>query len=255
MPRGKIAGVLALVGLLAHGPARAAEEKKAASDPARLGMTEGDLGKIFGAALKSQKIEPAFAPATNFGHRPGQAAGKGAAARSTTKEPVAKANPWEGQKAFIRAVGQGDVAYAEYFLHGGRLYRIRWTLADRFKRPIMAELVALGTKRYGEPVYDQNIVWKLGDPRANLWRTAWERNGKSLEIRMLNPTIGGMAYLTVSDQKAIRAIVAAGGMVAPEPETAGSWWYAPHAKPRLLTPDEKQGLVDAAGSLFGQSGF
>jgi len=250
---------MSLFCLLASGPARAAgagagtETKRL--DPARLGMTEADLTKAFGAALKPQKIEPAFAPVTNFGIRHGPAAGKGEGAPAAPKPPAVKADAWEGQKAFFRDVGRGDIAYAEYFFYQGKLYRVRWTLADRFKRPIMAELVALGTRRYGEPAYDQNIIWRPGDPRANLWRTAWERNGTSLEIRMLNPTTGGMAYLTVSDLKAVRAIVAAGGMAAPEPETAGSWWYGPRTKPTVVTPGEMQALLEAVGGLLARSGF
>ena len=258
----KVRGVvlwMSLSCLLASGPARAAgagagtETKRL--DPARLGMTEDDLRKALGAALKPQKIEPAFAPATNFGIRRWPAAGKGEETPAASKPPAVKAEAWEGQKAFFRAVGGGEIAYAEYFLYQGKLYRIRWTLADRFKRPIMAELVALGTRRYGEPAYDQDIVWRPGDPRANLRRTAWERDGTSLEIRMLNPTTGGMAYLTVSNLKPLRAIVAAGGMVAPEPETAGSWWYGPRTKPRVVTPEEKDALVGAFGGLLDRSGF
>ena len=241
--------------LLVQGGARAAEGKAGAFDPVRLGMTEGDLAKIFGAALKPQKIEPAFEVSRGFEIRPGPAMGKGAGTPATPKAPTAKADPWEGQVSLTRRPGPGDIAFAEYFLYRGKVYRIRWTLADRFTRPIMADLVALGTKRYGEPVYDQNIVWKPGDPRANLRRAAWARNGKLLEIRMLNPTTGGTAYLTLSDPKAIRAMVAAGGMAAPEPETAGSWWARPHAKPSVVRPEEKRALIDAAGALLTRSGF
>ena len=259
----RILGMLALACLLAPGSGRAAGEvapapsgkEIAALDPARLGMSEGDLVKLFGAALKPQKIEPSFEVSRGFEIRPGPAMGKGDGKQAAPKATAVKADPWEGQKAFFRAVGQGDIVYAEYFFYRGKLYRIRWTLADRFKRPIMAELVALGTRRYGEPVYDQDIVWRPGDPRANLRRAAWERDGTALEIRMLNPTTGGLAYLTVSDLKALRAIVAAGGMAAPEPETAGSWWYGPRTKPSVVTPEEKQALIEAAGALLSRSGF
>lgn len=246
-----------------RGTAGAAQDAVAADgaplDRARLGMTEGEVRKIYGAALKPQKIERAFAPARRSTLEPERMNGQGGASPPAGEKPKAppagKVDPWEGQSAWYRTPGAGDMAYVEYFFYEGRLYRVRWTLADRFKRPIMAELVALGTKRYGDPFYDQNIIWKPGDPRANLRRAAWQRDGKSLEIRMLNPTIGGNLYLTVADQAAIQAIVAAGGMAAPEPETAGSWWYAPHAKPRVVSPQELRTLLEAFGGLLGRSGY
>lgn len=251
---------MSVFSLLASAPARAtgagAGTEKKPLDPARLGMTEDGLMKAFGAALKPQKIEPAVTMPWKLEISPPRGTGKDVKTPPVPpKATGVKTDPWEGQKAFTREMGEGDVLRAEYLLHAGKLFRIRWTLAGRFERPIMEDLVALGTKRYGEPAYDQNIIWKPGDPRANLWRTAWQREGKSLEIRMLNPTIGGAVYLTVSDQKVIGAIVAAGGMVAPEPETAGSWWARPHARPTVVKPEEKEALIEAFGPLLDRSGF
>ncbi len=157
---------------------------------------------------------------------------------------------YPGQRRLTRALHEGDLRRVEYDLRDGRVYRIRWLLAERFERPLMQPLVARLATRLGPPRYDQTIEAKLGSGRADLRRSGWQRQGRALEVRQLHPFSGGPVYVTLSDTAALRAILAARGTPLPQPETAGHWWRRPQQPPKPLTPEERDELVAALDALI-----
>jgi hypothetical protein len=247
-------GAAGLSLLLLAGTAARAGDSREAGGPARarLGMTEAQLRALHGTTLRAEKI---VAPAEQASPIPARLTLPKKTGTSGQAPAPPPADPYVNQARLVRTPGEGDVVAEEYLLHKGRVYRIRWTLADRFEQPIMSDLVEQGTKRFGEPAYDQNIVQRPGSAKANLRRSAWVRGARSLEIRQLNPIMGGPLYVTLSDGAAIKAIVRDGGTVAPEPETAGSWWLAKQRKPRLPTPEERAALEGALWKIVERSGF
>jgi len=154
-----------------------------------------------------------------------------------------------------RSVGAQDVLFVEYDLYDGRVYRIRWRLAERFDRPVMDDLVAQATACYGKPVYDQEPEWKLSDGKALLRRTGWERGRRLLEVRQLHPLHGGPVYVTVTDLGTARAIVAARGFASPDPETSPPWWERPQAKHGELSDEERDRLVHGLAHLLSLTEF
>jgi len=190
--------------------------------PALLGRGEAYLREEIGDALRPEPIEqrPAqFVPTT------------------ATKDTFAE------QQRFVWDPTDGDVRRIEYELFRSKIYRVRWQLAGRFERPIMDSLVTHLTAPLGKPYYDQRIEAKFGTGRATLRRAAWRNGPRVLEVRQLNPLVGGPLYLTLSDQAAIQSIVGSGGTAAPEPDSIGRWWSEPIEPFKSLTTSERDALL------------
>jgi hypothetical protein len=164
-------------------------------------------------------------------------------------------DPFAEQLRLVRKSDDADVSRVEYELFRDRVYRVRWHLAERFERPLMAALVARWTQELGKPYYDQLIEGKFGSGRATLRRAAWQHKPRGLEVRQLNPLLGGPFFLTLSDQAAIKAIVASGGTAAPEPDSIGPWWQEPVKPPALLTARERDALLVAFDGVLAQVGW
>ena len=164
-------------------------------------------------------------------------------------------DPFSEQRRLVRQPDDEDVRRVEYELFRHRVYRVRWQLAERFERPWMAPLVAHLTAELGKPYYDQLIEGKFGSGRATLRRAAWQHKPRGLEVRQLNPLLGGPFFLTLSDQAAIKAIVASGGTAAPEPDSIGPWWQEPVKPPALLTARERDALLVAFDGVLAQAGW
>jgi hypothetical protein len=216
-------------------------------DPVQLGAEESELRAAWGDALAPFPIEhlgPDF-------YRLAPPSPKVAGA-----EPAAATDPYAGQLRLRRRLGEGDVRSVEYELFRGRIYRIRWELGDRYHVRIMDEIVHQATHCYGPPEYDQTIEAKIASGEATRRRAGWRRDGHLLEIRQLNPLLGGPVFVTVTDVDASRAIIAARGIVAPEPERrAEPWWKRSGEPPRLPSDDERAALVRAFAAILSQTDF
>ncbi|MGB5415562.1 MAG: hypothetical protein WBN01_13035, partial [Polyangiales bacterium] len=166
------------------------------------------------------------------------------------------ADPYAGQLRLRRTLAKGDVRSVEYELFRGQVYRIRWELSDRFHAPIMDDFVHQAAECYGPFRYDQTIEAKLGSGESTLRRAGWERNGRLLEIRQLNPLGGGPLFVTVTDRKISKAIIAGRGSLAPEPKRrAEPWWQRKDRSPAPPSDDERNALVRALAATLSQSGF
>jgi hypothetical protein len=86
-------------------------------------------------------------------------------------------------------------------------------------------------------------------------RTGWRRGSHTLEVRQLHPVTGGPVYLTLSDETAIREIIAARGAVQYEPDSIGPWWEKPVKRPTPLTHEESHSLPRSIDALLGQIDF
>ena len=217
-----------------------------------LSRSEADLREEFGDALRSEPIEPrrvsVLVPEKL--ESPVETVAPGVTARSVPA--TAAKDPFAGQQRFVRYSTDGDYRRVAYELFRARVYRVRWQLAKRFERPIMAALVAHLTAELGKPYYDQLIEGKFGSGRATLRRTAWRNGPRSLEVRQLNPLVGGPIYLTLSDQAAIQTIVASGGPAAPEPDSIGGWWTEPIVAPKPVTAPERDTLLVAFDAVLAR---
>jgi len=229
-----------------------------------LGADEAALRERHGEALREVSVERVRSLHERLHEleRAAPRASGGAVATAPAAQPgagsragEAKPDPYAGQRRLAREVGEGDVRSVEYDLFEGRVYRIRWRLAERFERPLMAPVVARLRERLGPPRYDQTLKAKLGSGRADLRRTGWEREGRTLELRQLHPFVGGPLFVTLSDGAALRAVVAAGGSALPQPEGAGDWWRRPQPSPRLLEPRERDALVAALEARIAELPF
>lgn len=220
---------------------------------ARLGMTAAELRAEFGEALKVSGIERPVPLTEQIMQARRQAA------KAAGVEPIASApeprDQYTEQERFERQLGSGDASRAEYQLFRGKVYRIRWQLSDRFERPLMNPLVAHLEESLGAPRYDQQIEGKLASGTATLRRAGWHRGSRSLEVRQLHPSTGGPLYLTLSDEAAIRGIIAARGAMQPEPDSIGPWWQAPLRRPTLLMPEERDLLLRSIDALLAQIDF
>ena len=168
------------------------------------------------------------------------------------QSPADAKDPFEGQQRLRRKPEGGDVQSVEYELFRGRVYRVRWQLAPRFERPLMTSLVAHLTPKLGKPYYDQLIEGKFGTGRATLRRAGWRDGPRSLEIRQLNPQVGGPVFLTLSDQATLRAIADAGGTAALEPDSIGPWWQKPIKPFAPLTAPERDALLVAFDGVLAE---
>jgi hypothetical protein len=266
--------------LAAEGAPAGAGASAAAStfDRARLGMSEAELRRLFGAQLAPVPVEPVRSvheqileggppaaggalapqgppppqgPPASQGPPPPERPPppEGAAARAEPAEPFAE------QLRLGRNVAEGDLRRAEYDLFRGRVYRLRWLLAERFERPLMEPAVAHLRERLGPPTYDQTLPAKLGSGRSELRRVGWRNGALALELRQLHPFTGGPLYLTLSDLAALQAIVAARATALPQPETSGEWWRRPQSPPALPTRAERDALLAALDALVAGTGF
>jgi hypothetical protein len=238
--------VLALAGLLLAAGSGARARESAASGAAALGATEAELRARFGEALRTLEVERALTAhetivAMREPKRP-----------SLDDEP---AQPFAGQLRLARWVREGDVRAIEYDLFQGRVYRMRWRMAERFERPLMTHLIAHLRERLGEPAYDQTLKAKLGSPRAELRRAGWRRGTRALEIRQLHPLGGGPLFVTLSDAKAMQGIVDAGAVVMPQPETSEEWWRRPQRPSSIPTRAERETLLAVVDALLAPIGF
>jgi len=224
---------------------------EAPEEPPGLGASESALRERFGDTLREASAERARSLGERVRERPVEGE------PSEAGEAAPEAPP--AQRRLRRESTRADVAYVEYDLFRGRVYRVRYRLADRFERPLMRELVGLASERLGAPAYDQTLRAKLGSGRAELRRAGWQRDGRALELRQLHPLNGGPLYLTLQDLAAMQAIVDAGAIALPEPETSEPWWRQPDApklpKFSLPTPEERSELVAAFDGVLGSIGF
>jgi hypothetical protein len=258
MSAGSAAALLALAAALAAAPRAAVAA--AFEEPVRLGTSEAELREHFGEALAGvaiRRAHPVHAALREVAPpREGAPRATPPDAKPTRPPPDAAAptdaeEPYAGQLRLARRVAEGDVGRVEYDLHGGRGVRIRWQLAERFERPLMQALVSHLSERLGPPSYDQTIEAKLGSGKATLRRAGWKRGERALEVRQLHPLTGGPLFVTRSDLAALQEIVAAGGVLMPEPDTSEDWWRRPQKPPRLPTSQEIAELVAAVDALVG----
>jgi hypothetical protein len=204
-----------------------------------LGSTEAELREELGAALRPQKIEL----------RPGQ----GLAALHPPAQAAGSVDPFAEQQRLVWQPNDGDLGRVEYELFRDRVYRVRWQLAERLERAWMAPLVEHLTAKLGEPYYDQRLEGKFGTGRATLRRAGWQHGPRNLEVRQLNPLVGGPIFLTLSDTATIKAIAASGGTAAPEPDATGPWWQEPMEPPQSLTAPERDALLVAFDAVLARA--
>jgi hypothetical protein len=217
-----------------------------AFDAVGLGTDEAELRAAWGDALQAV----AFESPEHTLHRPTFSSPAG------DIEPLPEPTPYADQLRLRRTIAEGDIRSVEYELFRGRVYRIRWELADRFHTRFMDELVHQATHCYGAPAYDQTIEAKIASGEATLRRAGWRRGGRLLEIRQLNPLLGGPVFITVTDIDASQAIIAARGTLAPEPERrAEPWWKRAGEPPQLPSEDERAALVRAVAAVLSQTEF
>jgi hypothetical protein len=217
-----------------------------ASDRGRSARTEeSKLRAAWGDALQPQKIEHLDPDFQRLARRP--------PSDDSTK---AGPDPYADQLRLKRVLTEGDVRVVEYELFRGRVYRIRWKLSERFHAPIMDDFVHQAAHCYGPFLYDQTIEAKLGSGESTLRRAGWERSGRLLEIRQLNPLGGGPLFVTVTDRKISKAIIAARGTLAPEPERRSEpWWQRKDTSPAPPSESERNALVRALAAVLSKTGF
>jgi len=215
-------------------------------DSVQLGAQEPKLRAAWGDALQPQTIEHLDPDFQRLARQP------------EADDPGAKAgaDPYAGQLRLQRVLAEGDVRRVEYELFRGRVYRIRWELSDRFHAPIMDDFVHQAAHCYGPFRYDQTIEAKLGSGESTLRRAGWERNGHLLEIRQLNPLGGGPLFVTMTDRKISKAIIAARGSLAPEPKRRSEpWWRRKDTSPAPPSDEQRSTLVRAFAAVLSQTGF
>lgn len=226
------------------------EEKADSIDPIRFGTTEETLRARFGDALRQVIIAPTQSASDKFIER--------LAKRPATKDPSPgefapkPVDPYARQSRHERKVAGEDIIRVEYDLFAGKVYAIRWQLAERFERPIEPDLLKLATKRFGTPKYNQFIPARFGSGKVDVRRAGWALGDRLIELRILAPNVGGPVYITVTDQKATKAVVKSRGQVAPPPDSLGPWWKRPAKTYKPVTPTERAALLNAFETLLGK---
>lgn len=223
--------------------------------PVRFGTTEEALRERFGSALREEPVEEKKHPGYAFMEEKMRARKLPGESDAEDSEPLVVQNPFEGQKKLVRTISGGDIVAAEYDLYKGKVYGIRWKLAERFERTIIEDYVAAATERYGTPDYDQYVGAKFGSGKVDLRRAGWSRKDKLLEVRQLDPNSGGPVYVMIADRTVYRAIVAAKGVVAPAPDTMKAWWERPARQYQPMTKGERETLLAAFGAVLDRTGF
>jgi hypothetical protein len=207
-------------------------------DSVQLGAEESKLRTAWGDALQPQKIEHLGPDFQRLAQPP-------EVDDSNAKDG---ADPYANQLRLLRVL--------EYELFRGRVYRIRWELSDRYHAPIMDDFVQQAAECYGPFRYDQTIEAKLGSGESTLRRAGWERHDRLLEIRQLNPLGGGPLFVTMTDRKISKAIIAARGSLAPEPKRRSEpWWQRQNPSPAPPSEAERSALVQALAVVLSQTGF
>jgi hypothetical protein len=215
-------------------------------DSVQLGAEESKLRTAWGDALQPQKIEHLGPDFQRLAQPP-------EVDDSNAKDG---ADPYANQLRLLRVLAKGDVRRVEYELFRGRVYRIRWELSDRYHAPIMDDFVQQAAECYGPFRYDQTIEAKLGSGESTLRRAGWERHDRLLEIRQLNPLGGGPLFVTMTDRKISKAIIAARGSLAPEPKRRSEpWWQRQNPSPAPPSEAERSALVQALAVVLSQTGF
>lgn len=226
-----------------------------------LGRNEAELRAEFGDALKLQPIVARRVLNPAQVKMPSPDAARPVAPKDDEVPPVEPAldaevkDPFSGQQRLTRKPKTGEVQLVEYELFQGRIYRVRWRLAERFERPLMSSLVPHVSTELGKPYYDQRILGKIGTGRATLRRAGWRDGFRSLEIRQLNPRVGGPLFVTLSDQSIVRKIGEFGGTAAPEPDSIGAWWEKPIKPFEPLVNPELKALLAAFDGVLGGVGW
>lgn len=238
LPALALCGVLAASAALAEAPAEGSPGPAPIVVPPPLGASEASLRERFGASLRQVEVT-----------RTGSVFEQIAPERAPSNPDAPGHAPRPVQSRLARPCA-GDVRTVEYDLWEGRVYRVRWRLAERFERPILGDVVERITDRLGRPDYDQTLRAELGSERADLRRTGWSQGRRALEIRQLHPFNGGPIFLSVSDLAAMQAIVDAKGVPLSQPETTGAWWRRPQRPPHLLGPEERGRLAGEIDALF-----
>ncbi len=184
-------------------------------EPAELGISAGELEERFGDALVPGRLSLTELPARNL---------------DGTRLSI-----------FHRKIDSPEVAYVEYELFDDRVFRIRWSLTDRFDRPIYSYLLSRARRRLGEPKVDELIG---ANPHGNpaeapvLHYSSWRLDAYSLELRQLEPLSGGTVFLTLADERmALEARIAHNPPVA-QPDRMIPFWQ--REDPRLKIPTETE---------------
>ena len=219
-----------------------------AFDPVELGAEEADLRAAWGDALRAGTIEHLAPDFYRLAPKP--------EARVEKAQAAEDADPYAGQLRLQRTLAEGEIRSVEYELYRGRVYRIRWELSERFHAPIMENLVHQASHCYGPPEYDQTIEALIASGEATRRRAGWRRDGRLLEIRQLNPLLGGPVFVTVTDMNATQKIIEARGTVAPEPERRPEpWWKRANTRLHLPDHEERDALAREFAALLSQSDF
>jgi hypothetical protein len=159
--------------------------------------------------------------------------------------------PGSGLTAFHRRFPQPtDLVYAEYELFRGKVYRIRWRLAERFERPLFPWLVDRMAHRLGPPAYDQLVEPGMGSGQASLRRAAWRLSRGTIEVRQLQPRQGGPLFLTWVDEGTVASILAARLPVPSQPDQLPAWWEGKPALPNPLAAGEEEPLLHGFEALL-----
>jgi hypothetical protein len=194
----------------------------ASPDTVRLGMDEAELRTRAGGALQPGLLSRSEVPA-----------------------------PGSGLAAFHRRFSSpADLAYAEYELFRGKIYRIRWRLAERFERPLVSRIVDRMTHLLGPPVYDQTVNPDFGSDQASLRRAAWRWSHGTIEVRQLQPQSGGPLFLSWVDRETVESILEARLQVPPQPDQLPPWWKGKPALPRPLAAGEEEPLLQGLEALL-----
>lgn len=261
------AGLLFAVVLMtaAAGPSLAASESdsqaSASSGPTLLGRSEQSLREEFGALLLAESLAPMRSTyvAVDASAVKGAVESNAASKTKSPGTPAAKTfevkDPYAGQQRYVRYVNDHDIRRVDYELYLSHVYRVRWQLGEHFERPAMSSYVAQLTSEFGKPYYDQRIEAPFGSGRSTLRRAAWRSGDRNLELRQLNPMVGGPIFMTLTDLERVQKIVASGGTAAPEPETIGRWWNAPIEAQEIMTAAQRASLLAAFKAVWTQMGW
>ncbi len=162
--------------------------------------------------------------------------------RSLTALPV-RQQPDSLLVGLHREIGGEELAYAEYELFGDRVVRLRWCLAERFELPIFPALVHQVVHYLGKPEVEELLQAGHRPGAATLRRARWTRGGHSLELRQLIPLTGGPVFLTLTDERAVKDVIAAGEVPPPQPAAVRTWWQRRRPAPRIPSEEERRQLV------------
>ena len=156
-----------------------------------------------------------------------------------------------GMQRMVRSL-EGDVASIEYEIWNGRVYKIRWRLAERFERPVIDTLGKRARTCLGLPEYDQKFEAEPGSADATRRQIGWDHGERRIELRQLHPLRGGPVYLSVADYPVMREIVSNRVVLYPDPEKTGPWWERSMSPLRTAKDEERKQLGDAFVELLGQ---